>query len=88
MPGPFLSFAPLFTGVPRKWNSAKFAVASYSSTRRQAPDDRLCCTTLGSKHHNLVAVVAPMCIKELRLVTIQLPEKFSPIGAGINRTSP
>jgi hypothetical protein len=29
MPGPFLSFAPLFTGVPRKWNSAKFAFTEF-----------------------------------------------------------
>jgi hypothetical protein len=28
-----------------------------------------------------------MCIKGLRLVTMQLPEKFSPIGVGINRSS-
>jgi hypothetical protein len=28
-----------------------------------------------------------MCIKELRLVTIQLPENFSPIGVGTNRIS-
>jgi hypothetical protein len=28
-----------------------------------------------------------MCIKELRLVMMQLPEKFSPIGLGTNRSS-
>jgi hypothetical protein len=28
-----------------------------------------------------------MCIKGLRLVTIQLPENFSPIGEGTNRIS-
>jgi hypothetical protein len=28
-----------------------------------------------------------MCIKRLRLVTMQLPEKFSPIGVGTNRSS-
>ncbi len=38
-----------------------------------------------SKRSDLVAVVAPLCIKELRLVTMQLPEKFSPIGPGLNR---
>jgi hypothetical protein len=27
-----------------------------------------------------------MCIKGLRLVTRQLPEKFSPIGLGTNRS--
>ena len=31
---------------------------------------------LGSKRSDLVAVVAPLCIKGLRLVTVQLPEKF------------
>jgi hypothetical protein len=29
-----------------------------------------------SKRSDLVAVVTPLCIKELRLVTMQLPEKF------------
>ena len=28
-----------------------------------------------------------MCIKGLRLVTVQLPEKFSPIGVGTNLSS-
>jgi hypothetical protein len=28
-----------------------------------------------------------MCIKGLRLVTMQLPEKFLPIGVGTNRSS-
>jgi hypothetical protein len=28
-----------------------------------------------------------MCIKGLRLVTMQLPEKFSPIGVGTYRSS-
>ena len=71
-----------------KKNSRKFAVASDSSTQRQPHDKRPCCTPLGSKHSDLVAVVAPMCIKRLRLVTVQLPEKFSPIGPGTQRTSP
>src|SRR5215203_4120325 len=68
-----------------KSNSRKFGVASYSSTRLQPLDNRLCCTPLGSNHPDLVAVVAPMCIKGLRLVTMQLPVKFSPIGLGTNR---
>src|SRR5918993_2900595 len=74
---------------PSAWksNSPKFAVASHSSTRLQPLDNRLCCTPLGSKHPDLVAVVAPMGIKVLRLVTMQLPEKFSPIGVGTNRSS-
>src|SRR5215203_6556109 len=73
--------------IADKANSRKFAVASYSSARRQALDNRLCCAPLGSKHPDLVAVVAPMCIKGLRLVTMQLPEKFSAIVLGTNRSS-
>jgi len=71
-----------------KWNSRKFAVANGSSTYRQALENRLCSTPLGSKRGNLVAVVAPLCIKGLRLVTVQLPEKSWPTGPGLNRTSP
>ena len=70
-----------------KRNSRKFAVASYSSTWLQPLHNRLCCTPLGSNHPDLVAVVAPMCIKGLRLVTMQLPEKFSPVGLRTNRSS-
>src|SRR5215208_6681470 len=71
-----------------KWNSRKFKVASDSSTQRQLLDNRPCCTPLGRKHPDLVAVVAPFCIKGLRLVTVQLLEKFSPIRPGANQTSP
>src|SRR5215211_7793075 len=55
----------LFHPTSGKKNSRKFAVASDSSTQRQPPDNRLCSTPLGSKHPDLVAVVAPMCINEL-----------------------
>src|SRR5215208_3442172 len=68
-------------------NSRKFAVASYSSTRLQPLDNRPYCSPPAPKLPDLVAVVAPFCIKELRLVTMQLPEKFSPIGVGTNRSS-
>jgi hypothetical protein len=61
-------------------NSRKFAVASHSSTQRQPLENRPCCTPLGSNHPDLVAVVAPMCVKVLRLATAQLPEKSQPIG--------
>jgi hypothetical protein len=60
----------------KKSNSRKFAVANGSSTDRQALENRLCGTPLGSKRGNLVAVVAPLRIKGLRLVTVQPPEKF------------
>src|SRR5215207_7820864 len=44
-------------------------------SHRQALDNRPCCTPLGSKHPDVVAVVAPTCIKGLRLVTVQLSAK-------------
>src|SRR5215208_7630000 len=59
-----------------KENSRKFKVANGSSTARQALENRLCGTPLGSKRGNLVAVVAPLRIKGLRLVTARPPEKF------------
>ena len=71
-----------------KRNSRKFTVASGSSTQRQTLDNRLCSTPSASNRSDLVAVVAPLCIKGLRLVTVQLPEKCSPIRAGTNRISP
>jgi hypothetical protein len=69
---------------PSAWkrNSRKFKVASYSSTWFQLPGNRRWCSPPAPKRSELVAVVAPMCIKGLRLVTMQLPEKFSPIGVG------
>jgi len=69
-------------------NSAKFTVANSSSTHRQAPNNRLCCTPLASKRGDYVVFVAPFCIKGLRLVTAQLPEKSWHIEPGLNRTSP
>src|SRR5215207_11642868 len=85
-PGSYGTPALLLTLIHRSaWNrnSRKFAVASYSCTQRQPLHNKPCCTPLGLKHPDLVAVVAPICIKKLRLVTMQLPEKFSPIGAGL-----
>src|SRR5215217_323632 len=72
---------------PSAWkrNSRKFTVASDSSTRFQHLDNRRWCSPPAPKRSDLVAVVAPFCIKGLRLVTMQLPEKFSPIGLGTNR---
>src|SRR5215211_7343561 len=69
-------------------NSAKFTVANGSSTHRQALDNKPCCTPLASKRPDLVAVVAPLCIKWLRLATVQLPEKSWLFGPGLDRTSP
>src|SRR5215208_624369 len=65
-------------------NSRKFKVASYSSKRFQPLDNRRWCSPPAPNRGDLVAVVAPFCIKALRLVTMELPEKFSPIGVGTN----
>jgi hypothetical protein len=78
----------LFTGGRgKKRNSRKFTVASYSSTQLQPLDNRRWCNLLAPKRGDLVAVVASLCSKGLRLVTTQLPEKFLPIGLGTNRSS-
>ena len=61
-----------------KRNSRKFAVANGSSTYRQAPAYGLCYPPSWSKRSDLAPFVAPLCIKGLRLVTVQLPEKCSP----------
>src|SRR5215217_1872623 len=75
---------------PSAWkgNSRKFAVASDSSRQRQSFDNSPCFASLGSKRSDLVAVVAPMCIKGLRLVTVQLPEKSWPFGPALNELRP
>src|SRR5215213_9345357 len=84
---PALSVARAIHRSAWKKNSPKFKVASYSSSRLQPLDNRPWCSTPAPKRSDLVAVVAPMCIKGLRLVTMQLPEKFSSIGLGTNRSS-
>jgi hypothetical protein len=40
-----------------------------------------------STNYRQVAFVAPSCSKLLRLVTTLLPEKFSPLGSRLDRTS-
>jgi hypothetical protein len=83
----FGPFSPLFTGVRGKKNSRKFAVANGSPTHRQALDNRLCRIRLASKCGDFAPFVAPLCIKWLRLVTTQLPEKFWPLKTRVGRTS-
>jgi hypothetical protein len=79
----------IFTPVPgKKRNSPKFTVASNRSDAAVSTRQQHAGTPSASKRSDLVAVVAPLRIKESRLVTMQLPEKFSPIGPGLNRTSP
>src|SRR5215208_3525831 len=69
----------------KKRNSPKFTVANGSSTHRQALDDRPCCSPSAPKRSDLVLFVAPLCIKEVRLVTARLPEESSPFGPGLNQ---
>jgi hypothetical protein len=71
-----------------KSNSRKFKVASDPSS--SAPSTRVRHGGASSEfeRRDLVAFGAPVCIKGLRLVTTQLPEKSPPIGPGLNRTSP
>src|SRR5215217_5883528 len=44
---------PILFGQSQKMNSAKFAVASATSSQRKPLDNRLSCTPLGSKHPRL-----------------------------------
>jgi hypothetical protein len=85
------ALAPPITLVhPSAWkrNSRKFTVANGPSGASPSTQLQHGGTPLASKRSDLVPFVAPICIKGLRLVTGQLPEKSSPIGAGINRPSP
>src|SRR5215208_6343475 len=66
----------LFTRVRgKKRNSRKFAVASDPSGAAPSTPRRHGGTPQASKRGDLVLFVAPLCSKELRLVTVQLPEK-------------
>jgi hypothetical protein len=67
---------PTLFGQSQKGNSPKFTVASDRSDAAVSTRQQHGGTPLASKRSDLVAVVAPLCIKELRLVTMQLPEKF------------
>jgi hypothetical protein len=58
-----------------KSNSQKFAVASIPSGAAPSTRQRHGGTPQASKRGDLVLFVAPLCSKELRLVTVQLPEK-------------
>src|SRR5215207_6103299 len=79
---------PLFTEVRgKKGYSRKFAVASAPPSSAASAPERHGGNVLGSKRTYLVAFVAPLCSKALRLVTLQLPENSCPIGPGQSRTS-
>src|SRR5829696_201064 len=64
-----------------KKNSRKFTVAINHSDAAESTRQQHGGTPSASKRSDLVAVVAPFCIKELRHVTVQLPEKSGPIFA-------
>jgi hypothetical protein len=80
-------YAPvLFTQVRgKKRNSRKFAVASDPPSSAVSTPRRHFAAPSASKRGDLVAFVAPLCIKLLRLVTALLPEKFL-LGPGLKRT--
>jgi hypothetical protein len=77
-----------YSGTSWKTNSMKFAVASDPSVPAAGARQLHSGALSASKRGNQVAFVSSACIKGLRLVTVQLPEKFSPIGPEFNRTSP
>jgi hypothetical protein len=63
-----------------RWVRAGGYQRSVRQLRALLSSVRLCLPTIvhlmGSKRSDLEAVVAPLCIKRLRLVTVQLPEKL------------
>jgi hypothetical protein len=67
-----------FTEVRGKRNSRKFTVASNRSDAALSTRQQHGGTPSASKRSDLVAGVAPLCIKGLRLVTMQLPENSRP----------
>jgi hypothetical protein len=74
-------FAPIQQSA-WKSNSRKFGVASDPSSAAPSTLQRHGATLSASKHGDQVAFVSAFCIKPLRLVTPQLPEKPWPIGPG------
>jgi hypothetical protein len=75
---------PPYSRSAWKRNSRKFGVASDPLSSAPNTRERHGGTTSGRFGPDLVGFVAPSCIKGLRLVTAQLPEKFSPVGLGTN----
>src|SRR5215211_2913161 len=71
----------------KKRNSRKFAVASTPSSAAASTRQRHGGPPRASKRGDYVPSVAPSCIKRLRLATVQLPEKSSLIGPGLDRIS-
>jgi hypothetical protein len=63
-------------------NSRKFKVASDPSSSAPCTRVRQGGASSESERRDLVAFVAPLCSKALRLATSQLPENSCPIGPG------
>src|SRR5215204_7124786 len=63
-------------------SSRKFAVASDLSSSAPSTRVRHGGASSGNERRDLVAFVAPLCSKALRLATSQLPENSRPIGPG------
>jgi hypothetical protein len=75
-------------GQFQKKNSRKFRVASDPPSSAPSTRMRHGGASSESKRRDLVAFVAPLCSKTLRLATSQLPENSCPIGPGQSRISP
>src|SRR5215203_2906982 len=72
----------LFSQVRGNRNSRKFKVASDPSSSAPCTRVRQGGASSESERRDLVAFVAPLCSKALRLATSQLPENSCPIGPG------
>ena len=80
-----LRLGPLLALIhPSAWkrNSAKFKVAGDPPSSAASIPRRHFAEPSAPKRGDLVAFVAALCIKVLRLVTLQLPEKSLPSGRG------
>ena len=64
----------------KKRNSPKFAVASDPASSAPGARERHFGSSLVPEYPDLVAFVAVLCIKALRLATAQLPENRAPFG--------
>jgi hypothetical protein len=76
------AFSPSIHRSAWKRNSRKFKVASDPSSSAPCTRVRQGGASSESERRDLVAFVAPLCSKALRLATSQLPENSCPIGPG------
>jgi hypothetical protein len=73
------SLCPYSPNYLEKMNSPKFVVASVPSSLATNAPPRPGGTPSAPKRGSYVPFVAPLCIKLLRLVTMQLPENSGPL---------